>query len=504
MTEAHRDAEADAGTPASSAPAGDGPESASDPRPNGSSGRDTTANGDGSSVAVEAAPDRPSPPVPPYPGRDHDGPVEPESYKTGGLRLALLVGGLAAIGVFHGWAWVAIIFGIVVMIFLHELGHYATAKWSGMKVTEFFIGFGPRIWSFQRGETEYGIKVIPAGAYVRIIGMNNLDETDPADEPRTYRKQSFPKRLLVVSAGSIMHMVQAFVILVILLSVTGVPGGSITQTDDVTATAWDVDAVSPDSGAEEAGLRDGDRIVAVDGEPAASFDNLSVALASFDVGDEVALTVERDGEATTLTPVLGPRPAGIGGEVGSPFVGVTTRSHFSNETVGLGQAVIQAPGEMLTITGDAIGAITGFFSPDGLSDFAGNFGGGGPDGSEPAPSGSGGSPEVSSDDGSENRIISIYGAARIGTQLSEQGWAPVLLLFFSINIFIGLLNMAPLPPLDGGHAAVAIYERVRSRRGKRYHVDMAKLMPLTYAVLLVLITIGGAALWLDIVNPIDI
>lgn len=225
MTEAHRDA--DAGATASSAPAGDGPEPASAPGPGreGSDSPGTSMEGDASSVAVEAAPDRPSPPVPPYPGRD-DGPGEAESYKTGGVRLALLVGALAAIGVFHGWAWVAIIFGIVVMIFLHELGHYATAKWSGMKVTEFFIGFGPRIWSFRRGETEYGLKVLPLGAYVRIIGMNNLDEADPEDEPRTYRQQSFPKRLLVVSAGSIMHMVQAFVILVILLSVTGVPGGT--------------------------------------------------------------------------------------------------------------------------------------------------------------------------------------------------------------------------------------------------------------------------------------
>ena len=121
------------------------------------------------------------------------------------------------------------ILGLVVTIFLHELGHYLTAKRSGMKVTEFFIGFGPKIWSFQRGETEYGFKVIPAGAYVRIIGMNNLDESDPADEARTYRQQSFPKRLLVVSAGSLSHLVQAFVIGVVLLGVVGIPGGSITD-----------------------------------------------------------------------------------------------------------------------------------------------------------------------------------------------------------------------------------------------------------------------------------
>jgi Peptidase family M50 len=108
-------------------------------------------------------------------------------YETGGLRLAALILGVVAVGMFFGWGYVWMIVGLVIMIFLHELGHFVTAKWSGMKVTDFFIGFGPRIWSFQRGETQYGVKAIPAGAFVRIIGMNNLDETDPADAARTYR-----------------------------------------------------------------------------------------------------------------------------------------------------------------------------------------------------------------------------------------------------------------------------------------------------------------------------
>jgi membrane-associated protease RseP (regulator of RpoE activity) len=101
-------------------------------------------------------------------------------------------------------------------------------------------------------------------------------------------------------------------------------------------------------------------------------------------------------------------------------------------------------------------------------------------------------------------MISIYGFVRMSDQLSDDGWMYVLLLFFQINIFIGILNMAPVPPLDGGHAAVAIYERIRSRAGRRYHVDMAKLMPLTYVVVLGLLTLGAAALYLDIVNPIDL
>jgi membrane-associated protease RseP (regulator of RpoE activity) len=146
--------------------------------------------------------------------------------------------------------------------------------------------------------------------------------------------------------------------------------------------------------------------------------------------------------------------------------------------------------------------MAGFFSPDGLSDFAGTVSRANDDST--ATSGSGGSQQVTSEDGSENRMISIYGAVRMGAQLSEDGWMWVLLMFFQINIFIGILNMAPLPPLDGGHAAVAIYERIRSRRGRRYHADMAKLLPLTYAVVLGLVMLGVASLYLDIVNPIDV
>jgi len=407
------------------------------------------------------------------------------------------VGSLVALGLLAGWAWVAIILGVVVMIFLHELGHFVTAKWSGMKVTEFFIGFGPRIWSFTRGETTYGVKVIPGGAYVRIVGMNNLDEADPADEPRTYRQQSFPKRLLVVSAGSIMHLLQAFVLLVLLLGVVGVPGGTLTG--DVSPQGWDVTEVIEDSAAADAGLRSDDRIVAVDGERAS--DGLSEALAGYDVGDEVALTVQRGGETRTLSAELGARPRSEAGEAGSPFLGVATSAYYPTERIGVGQAIARAPGEIASFAGEAVKAMTSFFSPSGLSDFADNVSTAGEEAPE---TGTGGGAQASGDDGSENRLISIYGAVRLGAQLSDQGWAPVLLLFFTINIFIAILNMVPLPPLDGGHAAVAVYERIRSRGGRRYHADMAKLLPLTYAVVMGMVLLGVASLYLDIVNPIDV
>ena len=87
------------------------------------------------------------------------------------------------------------------MVMLHEAGHFIAARRSGMKASEFFLGFGPRLWSFRRGETEYGVKAIPAGGYVRILGMSNLEEVDPADEPRTFRRGSYRNRLVVVLAG---------------------------------------------------------------------------------------------------------------------------------------------------------------------------------------------------------------------------------------------------------------------------------------------------------------
>ena len=423
---------------------------------------------------------------------------EPPVYETGGLRLALLIAAVAAAGLAFGWPVLVVILGIVVMIFLHELGHYVTAKWAGMKVTEFFIGFGPKIWSFRRGETEYGLKVVPAGAYVRIIGMNNLDEVDPVDEPRTYRQKSFPKRLLVVSAGSLMHFAQAFVLLVILLGVVGFPGRSVANPPD-RAPAWQINTVEDDSAAQAAGLKEDDLVVAVNGQPVSHFDELSDALARFDVGDEVQLTVERDGVERTVDATLRARPAGVpGGDAGTPFLGVGTSKHFSDEPLGLGTALVRAPGEMVRFTGQTFGAMAGFFSPRGISNFADNVG----EANNPD-SGSGGSSGSGSSSDNNDRLISIIGVVQLGSQDVENRAAFLLALFFSLNMFIGIFNMLPLLPLDGGHAAMAVYERIRSRPGRAYHADFAKLLPLTYVVVMGLVVLGVTAMYLDIVDPIS-
>jgi len=286
------------------------------------------------------------------------------------------------------------------------------------------------------------------------------------------------------------------VLLVILLGVVGFPGRSIANPPD-RAPAWQIDTVLRNSAAEEAGLRKDDLIVAVDGQPVSRYDELSDALARAEVGEDVQLTVERGAGERTVEARLRPRPADEGGETGSPFLGVGTSKHFSDEPLGLGTAVVRAPGEMVRFTGQTFGAMAGFFSPRGISDFANNVG----EANNPD-SGSGGSGSGSSADDND-RLISIIGVVQLGSQDVENRAAFLLALFFSLNMFIGIFNMLPLLPLDGGHAAVAIYERIRSSPGRVYHADFAKLLPLTYAVVMGLVVLGVTAMYLDIVDPIS-
>jgi len=143
---------------------------------------------------------------------------------VGGVRgLVGVIGVAALIGVlalFNIW-WFVFVVGVLISIFLHELGHFMTSRWTGMKATQFFIGFGPRLWSFRKGETEYGVRALPLGAFVRIIGMNNMDDVPPEDEPRTYRSKSYPRRMLVISAGSLMHMLIAIVLMFTVYAIDG-------------------------------------------------------------------------------------------------------------------------------------------------------------------------------------------------------------------------------------------------------------------------------------------
>src|SRR4051812_37258668 len=192
--------------------------------------------------------------APPDPGTR----VPPPDEAAGGafMRLVPVLLAFAALWLWRGWTTVAVILLILFMVFMHELGHYTTARMADMKVTQFFIGIGPKIWSFRRGETEYGLKAVPVAAYVKTIGMYAVEPVDPAEESRTYRSKTTGQRVLMASAGSLMHFLMALVATLVLVLSVGMPS----------TKHYSVSQVLPNSPAAQAGLRSGDRITAVDGE----------------------------------------------------------------------------------------------------------------------------------------------------------------------------------------------------------------------------------------------
>lgn len=402
--------------------------------------------------------------------------------------LVVVVAGLLAAVVTGTTKTVAVMLAIVAMIMLHELGHFLTAKWADMKVTEYFLGFGPRLWSVRRGETEYGVKAIPAGGYVKIIGMSNLEEVDAADEARAYRSKPYWRRLSVGVAGSAMHFLIAFALLWALNGVTGTvrPNAPI-EVGSVSRLA------TGQSPAERAGLQVGDRLISYDGRPVENWEDVRSYIQAHP-NSPVRFTVERDGRRLELvaTPV---DLSTLGGQVPdgvalpdrpTGFLGVAPRAaaEKAGPITALGRAA-QDLGNYSVLTVKALG---GIFSFDGVRSYADQLSGSGP---------------TTPSEG-ETRFLSPVGLTRIAGEAADAGIAPVLFLLASINIFVGIFNLIPLLPLDGGHVAIATYERLRSRRGRPYHADVAKLMPVTYAVFLLLVFVGLTSLYLDIARPLNL
>ena len=399
--------------------------------------------------------------------------VEPGEERSNLLGAALLV---ALFGMLWFWAgprYFLVVMGLLFMIFLHELGHYLTARWTGMKVTQFFLFFGPRIFSFRRGETEYGIRAYPIGAFVRIVGMNNLDPCDPEDEPRAYKNKSYLQRMLVITAGSMMHFAQALILFVVLSSIIGTPDPS----------RWTISEISRletgETPAVEAGLSPGDTIVSVDGVSAVDFTEMRDYLQERP-GEEVALEIERDGVTSVVTTELATVPTEDGGSIG--FLGVAPEFDRTRESPLVG---VENFGVAFW---ESLKAIPRFLSPSTFLSLGQLV--------------LSGSEDVSIDsEEAASRPVSMIGAVRIAGQ-PEFDWAlPITMLAF-INLFVGIFNLVPLLPLDGGHAAIATYERIRSRNGRRHQMDVAKLLPLTYAVVVLLGFLMLTTVWLDIFRPI--
>lgn len=395
--------------------------------------------------------------------------------------------------------------GITVSIALHEAGHMWTARALGMKVRRYYIGFGPKIFSFRRGETEYGLKAIPAGGFCDIAGMTMHDELAPDEVDRAMYKQKTWKRLVVMSGGIAMNFVFGTVLVFVLAMGWGLPN------PETRAVVDGVTCVSPSQGpgpdfalaecdgvgpAQAAGIEPGDVVIAVNGTPTSTFRD--VVLATQPLTGTAEFTVDRDGR-TVSVPVqvqqaqrwvndpesteAAPRPP-ISQEVGAigikappplvkysavaavPAVADFTGDIFARSVEGL----VQMPSKVVDLWHAVTGGERGLDTP-----------------------------------------VSVVGASVIGGQAAEaSNWETFVLLLATLNFFLGIFNLVPLLPLDGGHMAVAIYEKIRNalrfRRGLPAGgpVDYAKLMPLTYVV----IVLGGAFMLLtltaDIVNPIKI
>jgi membrane-associated protease RseP (regulator of RpoE activity) len=389
-----------------------------------------------------------------------------------GVSLLLVLLGLILLAVLRPSTidTLAIIFGIVALIMLHEAGHYFTAKRAGMKVTEFFLGFGPRVWSFRRGETEYGVKAIPAGGYVRIVGMSNLEDVDPDEEPRTFRHGTFGNRLTVILAGVSVNLILAFLLIYVALIGRGLP-------DTLEAN---VSRVVADSPAAAAGIRDGDRIIAIDGQRLDVDRDIAEAL-SDRVGQPTTIVVKRGGGTVTVTAVPKERSSSDKSGIIGVSVGQSVSSYRSFNPIEAVPESFSTIGQITRDTGAGIGRL---FSPDGIERYSKNFTGDAPKQGSPA---------------SNERPRSIIGIVDIGGDLVGGNVWSLLFLLGAINLIVALFNLIPLLPFDGGHAAVVIYEQAASKiRGREVRVDFRKLVPVTALVLVVFLTLGLSAMFLDI------
>ncbi len=387
--------------------------------------------------------------------------VSPAGRITGLVMLGLL----AWLAWASPWAFVFVV-GLLVSVFLHEVGHWSTARLTGMKVTQFFMGFGPRVWSRRRGEIEWGVRALPLGAFVRIIGMNNLDEVEPGDEPRAYRSKSFPRRLLVITAGSLMHMVIAFVLL------AGVYATAGKEQSTGVAVVRDIVVDGP---AQRAGIALGDRLVSIDGEPISSYETLGEVVRARRAGDLVRVIYVRDGLERSVDVELAGNPSIVG--VG--YLGVAA-DDWGWERLELPGALWQGVADIGTTAGRSVTGVVQALNPlNSLRHLTDDTG------------------------GIENRPVTVVGISQISSDVGRfDGLKGILVLLASINVFVGVFNMFPLLPFDGGHAAIAVYERIRSRGGRVYRADISKMVPVATTVIALLAVLMLTGLWLDITRPL--
>lgn len=411
-------------------------------------------------------------------------------------------------------------FGILLSIAIHEIGHMVPAKKFGVKVTQYMVGFGPTLWSKVKGDTEYGVKAIPLGGYIRMIGMippaskpvkgngrfsqiaeearvQSLSEIESGDEHRVFYKLSTPKKLVVMIGGPFMNLILAFLIFLIAFVGLGVPAA----TNQVRAVvpclpneinlSGECEVGAAPSPAVLAGIQNGDVIRAIGGTPVSNWGEVGQAISQADTRD-FALTpivVERDGQTISLRAeiVTVTRPAREGiPESQAPYLGISPEVKMQREGIDEVFAVMV---DITTATGKAIMSL-----PARVGDlFGAAFLG------EPR------NPEG---------LVGVVGVTRVGGEIAAAdlpgAWrfVQLLLLLGAMNMALFLFNMIPLLPLDGGHVAGALYEGARRQIAKLFNkpdpgpADVAKMLPIAYSMASVLVVLALLLIYVDLVNPI--
>jgi regulator of sigma E protease len=345
--------------------------------------------------------------------------------------------------------WIYIFLGFALLIMLHEAGHYVAAKATGMRVERFFLFFGPTLWSFKRGETEYGVKAIPLGGYVKITGMNPEEEIPPEVAHRAYYRQKVWKRIVVIAAGPAVNIVLAFLIFA---------GVYFFAAQEPTQTVGEVKAGTPAAKV----LQPGDRILSIDGK---SFPGLSeeARLTKFGetVGDHrcpgeqvdgcqaatpVKLKIERGGKVQTLL-------------VTPEYSAARERALIGFEYGSEGTSV--SPGEAVSWAGDRVWLVT---SKTGEI-FARIF-----------------------ESEQRKQISGIVGTSDVANQTIDVGLTQSLLLLALVSLSLGLINLLPILPLDGGHIFWAVIEKLRGRPVSLRVMERASMVG--FALVIMLFFIG--------------
>ncbi|CAB4752605.1 MAG: PDZ domain-containing protein [Actinobacteria bacterium] len=365
---------------------------------------------------------------------------------------------------------------LLLSVMLHEFGHYVMAKRFGMKVSEFFLGFGQRLWSTRRGETEFGIKLIPAGGYCKIEGMTPTDVMPAGEEDRAFYSATSGRKLIVLGAGSFLHFVLGYLLLFVLFAGIG--------TNQLLPV---VSEVVKGSVAQSVGIEVGDEITSINGVKVTDW-YVDVLKIRNSHGKELTLGIKRDSQDLILvaTPKLENVDGtdrfilGIISDIGLKRTGVVTS--FKNAGLVTRDFLSQSVTSLTRLPGK-IPALWG--------------------------------QTVNGDKRDANGLVGVVGVARVsGETLSNSQRSPMerfatfILIIASLNIFVGLFNLLPILPLDGGHMAVAIADEIRAfiarlrGRARPAAIDVTTLTPITMVVFAILAALTLLLLVADIVNPV--